>query len=104
MNWLYRLWWRLRHKKYQNIETVSPGGDDTANIQSAIDHVAPLAYKEHRIKYDQSRFKWLRREPVLRSTVALTAGEFTIKEPIQMGHNMTLRGESTNGTIIKREK
>lgn len=107
--WLYRFCWRLRHKEYENIETVLPGDDDTVNIQTAIDRAAseigaPLAYKEHRVKYDHSRFKWLRREPVLRNTIALTAGEFTIKEPVQMGGNMMLRGEAINGTTIKGDK
>lgn len=103
--WLRTFLWHLRHKEFRNVETVTAtGGDDTANIQGAIDraaHTSPWAYEKAKYKYDRSRLKWLRRKPVLKSIAFFAAGEYEVRQEIHAPMNVVLQGASTEETIIR---
>lgn len=110
--WLWQLqgwWWSLRHKRYYYSDTVRPsGGDDTANIQAAINLAngeEPYQFKEIMAAYQRKWYRFFIRKPVLQRVVRLTAGTFSVSGlgGIEFRGPAVIQGAGRYKTTIQRK-
>lgn len=89
-----RSWyWRLGHEVYeheQRVDWTPVGAAD--EIQAALDASTPPEFRRARQHYEQSRFRWFLKEPVLTSTVLIGPEVYQVSRPLVIPAGVRLKG------------